>query len=78
MDSYRTIDKVVEPGQVVVAVPYAPGEIVEVVVRPTSEDRQERLRRFYELMKETQSLPQVQNLTDEDIEAEIEAYRAGR
>ena len=30
------------------------------------------------LLKKTQSLPQIQTLTEEDILAEIEAYRKGQ
>jgi hypothetical protein len=30
------------------------------------------------LFRETQALPQVQTLTDDDVAAEIAAYRAGR
>jgi hypothetical protein len=77
MNSYRTVLKVTEPGQIIVSVPYPPGELVEVVVRPRPEDRQALAKQFRDLLSETQSLPQVQSITDEDIAAEIEAYRQG-
>ncbi|MEX2141588.1 MAG: hypothetical protein WD894_20145 [Pirellulales bacterium] len=77
MNSYRTVLKVTEPGQIILNVPYPPGELVEVVVRPRPEDRQELTKQIRDLLKETQNLPQVQAITDEDIAAEIEAYRKG-
>lgn len=41
-------------------------------------DRAERLRQWKQLFKETQALPQVQDITEEDIAKEIEDYRAGK
>ena len=34
------------------------------------------LKKWQSLFKQTQALPQVKNITDADIDAEIEAYRA--
>jgi hypothetical protein len=40
--------------------------------------RQVRLETWRALLKETQALPQAQKMTEEIIDAEIEAYRSGR
>ncbi len=39
--------------------------------------RQQRLKKWRELLKETQALPQAQAITEDEIAAEIEAYRDG-
>ena len=39
--------------------------------------RLQRTEKWRSLLKETQSLPQIQNMTDAEITAEIEAYRSG-
>ncbi len=41
-------------------------------------DRRARLQRLADLFKFTQSLPQVQEITEEAIAAEVAAYRATR
>jgi len=49
------------------------------IVNPekTEKDLQIKLARWQALMKKTQGLPQVKEISDMDIEAEIEAYRSG-
>ena len=39
--------------------------------------RLQRTEKWRSLLKETQSLPQIQNMTEAEITAEIEAYRSG-
>ena len=57
-------------------VPFAAGEKLLIFIT-TEVALQNKLAKWQALFKETQSLPQLQNITDKDIEAEIEAYRAG-
>lgn len=38
----------------------------------------ERVRDLQALLRETQALPQAQAISEDEIAAEIEAYRAGR
>jgi hypothetical protein len=57
-------------------VPFAAGEKLLIFIT-TEAALQNKLAKWQALFKETQSLPQLQNITNEDIEAEIEAYRAG-
>jgi len=57
-----------------------PGTKAEVIVLVKSVDteRQKRVRRLKALFKTTQSLPQAKTITEEEIAAEIAAYRTGK
>jgi hypothetical protein len=57
-----------------------PGTKAEVIVlvTATDTDRQKRVRRLKALFKATQALPQAKTITEEEIAAEIAAYRAGK
>lgn len=78
MTPYRTTITVVDPNEIVLRnVPVQPGEQVEVMVRSCDPQRQEKLRKLRNLMQETQSLPQLQSLTEEELIKEIAAYRNG-
>jgi len=62
---------------------FKPGTQAEVIVlvenKPESEESiQARVNEWKTLFKETQSLPQAQTITEEDIASEIAAYRAER
>jgi hypothetical protein len=72
--------KVKADGQIEIRSPeFVPGAIAEVIVlfeKPS--DVQNRVKKIMEmkaLIKSTQELPQAQTLTDDDILAEIAAYR---
>jgi hypothetical protein len=56
--------------------PFKTGEKVVVFVMSET-DLTAKLNKWRALFKETQALPQVKDVTDADIDAEIEAYRAG-
>jgi hypothetical protein len=58
--------------------PFQPGQRVEVVVIAEDEPPANRVRELRELFQTTQALPQAQAITEDDIAAEIAAYRAGR
>ena len=57
-------------------VPFAAGEKLLIFIT-TEAVLQNKLAKWQALFKETQSLPQLQSITEKEIEAEIEAYRAG-
>jgi hypothetical protein len=79
MKAYKTYLTVTDPKQIILSdVPFRVGEKVEVLVLATEENRQERICELKNLFKETQSLPQVQALSKDDILSEIEAYRNGK
>ncbi len=78
MNTYRRRLVVQDPKQIVLSdVPFQTGQEVEVILRST-ERPAERKNDLRALLKKTQSLPQIQTLTEEDIVAEIEAYRKGQ
>ena len=79
MKAYKTYVTIQDPQQVVLSnVPFRVGQKVEVLVLLTEDDTAARVQELKELLKTTQTLPQAQSLTDEDIAREIEAYRGGR
>lgn len=79
MQAYRTKIKIKDPKQIILSnLPFRSGQVVEVLVLAQDEDREAAVNELKALFKETQSLPQVKALSDEDILAEIEAYRSGK
>lgn len=77
MEAYRTYVTITDPQQVVLRnVPFQPGQIVEVLLLIRNMDNSTTTQELKTLFKETQSLPQVQKLSEADITAEIEAYRS--
>jgi hypothetical protein len=57
--------------------PGAKAEVI-VLIEDTDAERQKRVRRLKALFKATQALPQAKTITEEEIAAEIAAYRAGK
>jgi antitoxin ParD1/3/4 len=79
MKAYRTHLVVEDPDRVVVSnVPFQRGQHVEVLFLAHDDLRLAQMEDVRALFKETQSLSQVQALTEEDIAAEIAAYRCGQ
>ena len=80
MKAYRTYLTITDPKQIVLSnMPFRVGEKVEIVVLAAEENnRAERVRQLQELLRETQSLPQAQTLSEDDILREVEAYRSGK
>ena len=78
MKEFRTSLTIKDPKQVVLSdLPFSEGQEVEVVVVARGE-MNDRVRQLKDLLKATQSLPQVQALSEEDIIREVDAYRNGR
>jgi hypothetical protein len=78
MKEFRTSLTIKDPKQVVLSdLPFSEGQEVEVVV-VAKDGFDDRVRQLKDLLKSTQSFPQVQTLTEEDITREVEAYRNGR
>lgn len=78
MRAYKTHLTVNDPKQVVLTdLPFRTGQRIEVLI--LREDSSENAVRDFEmLLKETQSLPQAQAISEADIAAEIAAYRSAR
>lgn len=79
MLAYRHYTTVQESKQIVLSsVPFPPGQRVEVVLIAEEERPAARVQDLRALFRATQALPQAQALTEDEIAAEIAAYRAGR
>lgn len=80
MKTYKTHSVITDSKQVILSdLPFGVGEKVEIVIHSGNDDaRAKRLRNLKDLFRETQSLPQSRNLSDDDILREIEAYRNGK
>jgi hypothetical protein len=79
MLAYRQFTTVQESRQIVLSnVPFQPGQRVEVVLIAEEERPAARVKELRALFQATQALPQVQPITEDDIAAEIAAYRAGQ
>jgi len=79
MIAYRQYTTVQESKQIILSdVPFQPGQRVEVVLIAEEERPAARVQELRALFKATQALPQAQVITEEEIAAEIAAYRAGR
>ena len=76
MEIYRVQLTVNDPHELVLRdIPFAAGDVVEIVVRkPGKESLGDRWR---ELMEDVRRNPATKSITEEDIAAEIEAYRSG-
>lgn len=80
MKAYKTYSTVSDSKQVILSdVPFRAGEKVEIVVLTAEDgDRAKRVRKLKNLFRATQSLPQIQVLSEDDILRELEAYRIGK
>ncbi len=78
MLAYRQYATVQKSNQILLTnLPFQPGQRVEVVVIAEDEQQANRVRELRELFKITQALPQAQAISEEEIAAEVAAYRAG-
>ena len=77
MNAYKKYITIEDPNHVVLSdLPFKPGQRVEVIILAEDSKRaiSEELR---DLFDRTQAIPGVQDITEEEIAAEIEAYRRG-
>jgi hypothetical protein len=79
MKAYKTYLTIQDPKHVALSnVPFHPGQRVEVILLAAEDDQSTHstyIRELKRLFKATQELPQAQSMTEEDIAAEIKAYR---
>ena len=79
MQAYRRHLVIKNPRRVTLSnLPFRSGQRVEVLFLAQDENRTALEQELATLLKETQSLPQVQPLSEEDIAAEVAEYGAGR
>lgn len=79
MLAYRQYVTVQKSKQIVLSdLPFLPGQRVEVVVIAEDQPATNRVRELRELFQATQALPQAQAISEDEIAAEIAAYRAAQ
>ena len=79
MDVYKKYFTIEDPKQVILSdLPFFPGQQVEVIVIAENPENESLTVRFKQLLKETQAIHAESPLTEEDIQAEIDAYRRGK
>ena len=77
MTTYKTFITIDDPHQVVLSnLPFKKGQRVRVVLL-TEDDETAMSQRFHHLFKETQALPGVSEIPEEEIASEIAAHRRG-
>lgn len=77
MNAYKKYIIIEDPNHVILSdLPFKPGQRVEVIILAEDNKRtiSEELR---DLFDKTQAIPGVQDITEDEIAAEIEAYRRG-
>lgn len=76
MNAYKKYITIEDPNHMVLSgLPFQPGQRVEVIILAEDRERETLAEKLRQLFKETQALHQDNPLTDEEIAAEIEAYR---
>jgi hypothetical protein len=79
MLAYRQYARVQPSKQIILSdLPFQPGQRVEIVVIAEDEPPANQVQELRELFQVTQALPQAQAISEDDIAAEIAAYRAGQ
>jgi hypothetical protein len=78
MNAYKTYITIENPKQVVLSdLPFQIGQRVEIIVLAEDNPQDTISNKLRNLFDKTQAIPGVEEVTDEDIAAEIEAYRRG-
>jgi hypothetical protein len=79
MMAYRRYVTIQDPKQLVLSgLPFRPGQRVEVVMIAEEEQPAARVQELRALFKTTQALPQARAISEDEIVAEIAAYRASQ
>jgi hypothetical protein len=78
MNAYKTYITIEDPKQVVLSdLPFQVGQRVEIIVLAEDNPQVAISNKLRNLFDKTQAIPGVEEVTEEDIAAEIEAYRRG-
>ena len=80
MTAYKRYVRIKESNSLLLTdLPFKPGQVVEVVViAQNGDESEERIRDLQTMLNDTQSLPAAAAMSEDDIAAEVEAYRDGR
>lgn len=78
MNAYKKYITITDSKQVILSdLPFQAGQRVEIIVLAQENKEAEMSKKLRDLFDKTQSLPGVQDITEAEIAAEIEAYRRG-
>jgi hypothetical protein len=78
MQAYATSATVQGKGEVHVAgVPFEPGTEVEVTISPRRKTAEEFATAWERVCRQIRAAPGLEDITDDDIQTEIDEYRAG-
>jgi hypothetical protein len=78
MNAYKTYITIENPKQVVLSdLPFQVGQRVEIIVLAEDNPQDTISNKLRNLFDKTQAIPGVEEVTVEEIAAEIEAYRRG-
>ncbi|BAZ14494.1 hypothetical protein NIES4071_63380 [Calothrix sp. NIES-4071] len=78
MKAYKKYITVEDPNHIILSgIPFKAGQRVEIIILASDQEKENLAEKLRLLLKETQALHQNNSLTDEEIAAEIEAYRRG-
>lgn len=78
MKAYKKNIIIEDPNNVVLSgLPFRPGQRVEITISVEENSRAEMSQKFRNLFDKTQEIPGIQEITEAEIAAEIEAYRRG-
>lgn len=78
MATYKTFITIEDPNQIVLSnLPFQKGQRVRVVLLAEDDERATISQKLRDLFKKTQALPEVSKITEEEIVAEVAAYRRG-
>lgn len=78
MNAYKKYITIEDPNNTVLSgLPFQPGQQVEIIILAEENPRAEISQKFRNLFDKTQAIPGVQEITEEEIAVEIEAYRRG-
>ncbi|MCT7950733.1 hypothetical protein NG798_13105 [Ancylothrix sp. C2] len=78
MFAYKKYVTIEDPSKVVLSdLPFKVGQRVEVIILVENDQKAALTENLRELLKETQALHANNPMTEEEIAAEIEAYRKG-
>ena len=79
MVAYRTRLTITDPNRLVLTdLPFHAGQQVEIAITADDSGLTDRIAQLRALLRETQALPEAQRITEDEIAAEIAAYRAGQ
>jgi hypothetical protein len=78
MNAYKKYITITDPKQVILSdLPFQAGQRVEIIILAEDNPKSEIRKKLRDLFDKTHLLPEVQDITEVEIAAEIEAYRSG-